>query len=94
MKYAIITGKGEFPFDMLRYDACYPNSEQDSALIASGQRLWLAAGGSKSWSVCVRSASDNKWTVGRWESFGVKIVEVPREMTFERQINENASPTV
>lgn len=69
MKYAIIQGKGEFPMDMLRYDSCCPNSERDSMLIADTfGRLRNGR-----WSICVRSASENKWTVGRWESFGVKI---------------------
>jgi hypothetical protein len=26
-------GVGEFPYDMLRYDSCYPDTEQDSALL-------------------------------------------------------------
>jgi hypothetical protein len=80
MKYAIIQGRGEFPMDMLRYDSCYPNSERDSVLIADTVRSYKRDG---RWSICVKSASKNPWTVGRWESFGVKITDVPREMTFE-----------
>lgn len=79
MKYAIIQGRGEFPFDMLRYDSCYPNSERDSSLMGGSAR-WNQT---ERWSICVRSANENKWTVGRWESFGVKITDVPREMIFE-----------
>jgi hypothetical protein len=28
-----VQGQGHFPIDMLRYDACFPASEHDSALI-------------------------------------------------------------
>lgn len=87
MKYAIIQGRGEFPFDMLRYDSCYPNSERDSSLMADTVRSYKSDG---RWSVCVRSASENKWTVGRWESFGCKITDVPREMTFEHNSYSDA----
>jgi hypothetical protein len=85
MKYAIIQGRGSFPFDMLRYDSCCPNSERDSILLEQSVRNGFVKGIKEieRWSICVKSASDNNWTVGRWESFGVKCVPVPREMTFE-----------
>lgn len=83
MKYAIIQGKGAFPFDMLRYDSCYPNSERDSVLLEQSVRNPFVKDKMERWSICVKSASENKWTVGRWESFGVKITDVPREMTFD-----------
>lgn len=83
MKYAIIQGKGSFPFDMLRYDSCYPNSERDSVLLEQTVRNGFVQGKLDRWSICVKSASENKWTIGRWESFGVKCIPVPRDMTFE-----------
>jgi hypothetical protein len=82
MKYAIIQGRGEFPVDMLRYDSCYPNSERDSSLITSTFDSWTKTPRER-WSICVKSASENPWTFGRWSSFGVNIIDVPREMTFE-----------
>ena len=30
-----VTGRMAFPIDMLRYDACYPDSERDAAIIAA-----------------------------------------------------------
>jgi hypothetical protein len=30
---ATVEGAGEFPIDMLRYDACWPASERDSAIL-------------------------------------------------------------
>jgi hypothetical protein len=83
MKYAIIQGKGSFPFDMLRYDSCYPNSEQDSVLLEQTVRNGFVEGKLDRWSICVVSTSNNEWTVQRWESFGVKCTPVPREMMFK-----------
>lgn len=70
---AVVTGSGQFPVDMLRYDSCYPASETDSGIIASTFTNY------GTWRVHVRmrpleKKKDKKyWTVGRWESFGVKI---------------------
>ena len=70
---AVVMGKGQFPVDMLRYDSCYPASETDSGIIASTFTNY------GTWRVHVRmrpleKKKDKKyWTVGRWESFGVKI---------------------
>ena len=75
---AKITGKGDFPTDMLRYDSCYPATEQDSYIIEQSFRKF------SSWEVYVRKVSRNSkttrkksplcdWTVGRWESFGARF---------------------
>jgi len=71
---AVVTGTGQFPVDMLRYDSCWPASEVDSGIIAST----LCSYGS--WRVHVRRRPLEKkknpieyWTKARWESFGVKI---------------------
>lgn len=32
-----------FPIDMLRYDASWPASERDSALVTAGEEEWTAA---------------------------------------------------
>lgn len=61
----IVSGAGEFPIDMLRYDACWPASEADSSEITSnGLRR-----------VALRHRSLFPLTPGRWNSFGWKIVE-------------------
>lgn len=84
MKYAVVQGRGSFPVDMLRYDSCYPNSERDSSLIEGTLRDYMSKNRPERWSICIRSAGENPWTVGRWESFGCKIHDIPREMTFDR----------
>lgn len=75
--YGMVMGNGEFPIDMLRYDACSPAKESDSGLIAESFRNY------GKWTIFVkktlleRRKKDSKiFTVGRWESFGCKITEV------------------
>lgn len=66
----IVEGSGEFPFDMLRYDACWPSGQADVVAIADLDdtrrvRLCFAdgIGGEKP---CAR----------RWASFNWRILEV------------------
>lgn len=62
-----------FPLDMLRYDACFPATEQDSIKITESVRGF--SGGP--WSVQVHALSRNKphWTPARWQSFGARLIE-------------------
>lgn len=72
--YAKVTGRGEFPIDMLRYDTCSPATEVDSGLISRTFNSF------DSWEIFVKCRPLEKkispWTVGRWESFGCKIEEI------------------
>lgn len=71
---------GGFPVDMLRYDRCFPYSEQDSVKISyflsryirddvETMREMLGKG--------IKLTSDHNFepTLGRWESFGWTIVD-------------------
>ena len=68
-----VEGRGEFPIDMLRYDACYPNTEEDAGLIAMSDhrphqnqiRIVISR---------LVGAKNTPPTVGRWASFGWRIV--------------------
>ncbi len=70
-----VEGSGPFPFDMLRYDSCYPVSEaQDSSKLGMYQKdrrevTLRCRGGSKE---DVARAP----TTGRWNSFLWGIVKV------------------
>lgn len=67
--YAVVKGRGMFPFDMLRYDACYPNSQEDSSEMAYYP-------GDNGYRVVVLARKDSKisdWTPGRWASFGWSV---------------------
>jgi len=59
-----VKGDGAFPFDMLRYDRCFPASQDDvSRLLDDGPRtihLIMAA----------ETLAGLNPTKGRWESFG------------------------
>lgn len=59
-----VKGSGEFPVDMLRYDACYPASQDDSVKLS--RRLERRT-------VCLERRIANRGpvpTVDRWSSFG------------------------
>lgn len=60
-----VRGSGEFPLDMLRYDACWPATEMDSATASDHERDRRR--------VNLRTASPNSPTPERWESFGWKV---------------------
>ncbi len=66
-----VEGLGEFPFDMLRYDCCWPLTSNDShGLLGNERRV-----------VTLTTIQENRhWepTVARWASFlwAVKVGEV------------------
>jgi hypothetical protein len=61
-----VRGIGLFPFDMLRYDYCWPASERDSAKIEN-------RGHSKTREITLRSLAPEP-TLARWKSFGWEVV--------------------
>lgn len=72
-----VEGGGDFPFDMLRYDACWPYSEgYDSTALAVG-----------SGRVVLQSTKESGPTPARWASFGWRVIgmgeqrESPSEFT-------------
>ena len=65
-----VIGRGKFPFDMLRYDACYPKNSMDAYSLDFD---WDAADRGKR-EVVLISSQPNAPTTGRWESFGWTIV--------------------
>lgn len=69
-----VEGRGEFPTDMLRYDACWPYGSADAAAIL--QSIVVAERGVGSETRRINLSTD--WrpapTVGRWDSFGWRVV--------------------
>lgn len=68
---ATVEGSFSFPFDMLRYDYCFPDTEADSAAIANESRSREPR------RVRVVQVSDSKrpmFTPARWQSFGWKLL--------------------
>lgn len=64
-----VTCRMAFPVDMLRYDRCYPTSEQDSGRIAWGTGARTPQGRTVKVET-VRRGKGNPWTRERWMSFG------------------------
>ena len=69
-----VTGGGEFPFDMLRYDSAWPASEADSRKIA--QSYSAPDEESRPKQRTVRLKTRTRVTNRRWESFGWSVVRV------------------
>lgn len=71
-----VRGNGEFPFDMLRYDACSPTTETEARQLG-----WNYAGASESrGAVEIELESRGRprfWrpTAARWESFLWRVLE-------------------
>jgi hypothetical protein len=65
-----VQGSGSFPFDMLRYDSCYPFSSSDACNIPEPHRYGPQMGRSPGNHRKVTLVSENEPTPGRWESFG------------------------
>ena len=70
----IVEGSGHFPFDMLRYDSCFPNSQTDvnnldtvprGSDLQRQRRVELT-----------HNDTRKRWTptTGRWESFSWRVL--------------------
>lgn len=62
-----VEGGGEFPFDMLRYDQCWPTGSMDAAAITHEGKRRVALNG-------VAGLPGNYPTHARWLSFGWRVV--------------------
>lgn len=70
-----VSGLGSFPYDMLRYDHCWPVTGTDAAAIQPHQSATQAR------EVVLRTYQVNKdWrpTVDRWQSFGWRVLSCGR----------------
>jgi hypothetical protein len=65
-----VTGRGHFPLDMLRYDACWPVSTTDALKIVTERpKTVTEARAARSIEMC----SYQEPTVDRWSSFGWSV---------------------
>lgn len=62
-----VAGYGPFPFDMLRYDCCYPVHESEARGLDQSGPMHVEL---------ERHHADRSWhpTYGRWDSFLFKVV--------------------
>ncbi|ASD50553.1 hypothetical protein FDI24_gp019 [Acidovorax phage ACP17] len=83
IKYSV-AGKMEFPLDMLRYDECEFEEDIDRDVAMD----FMPPGTSRILNRIVRlvSKSGRHPTVGRWESFGWKVIKRPDFMDVHRKM--------
>ena len=68
-----VEGRGTFPVDMLRYDACHPATEEDAL------RIRATHDEVAKWVIFVKKYTSPKfakgavWSTPRWESFGCSV---------------------
>lgn len=58
-----VTGTGQFPWDMLRYDQAWPATSEDAVKLTDGPTSWNA--GRRS----IKLKSFSQPTIDRWSSF-------------------------
>jgi hypothetical protein len=77
-QYFTVRGTGEFPYDMLRYDQCWPCREVDSPLLNSNEMLQAENYFKTPRDVRIERRVESasvKPTVARWRSFGWGVLE-------------------
>lgn len=67
-----VTGRGSFPYDMLRYDACWPANTESANMMDEVH----ATPGERRAVKTLRLRSHNVPTPERWASFMWKVAEV------------------
>lgn len=68
-----VVGRGVFPFDMLRYDACHPRRETDSGTLERAWREWPKE---RRMLLEVQIVGLVAPTEGRWASFGWRVKDI------------------
>lgn len=76
----IVTGIGQFPFDMLRYDGCYPASEQEARKLQGYcNNLYTSERVRERLSVELRTCHEGAPTTARWSSFLWRVTHIDGE---------------
>lgn len=65
LKFAVVVGVGEFPFDMLRYDECWPALEEQTRSLAE---IPMKPGGLATRRI-VLAKRNGEFNPARWRSF-------------------------
>jgi hypothetical protein len=63
LEFAVVAGRGSFPFDMLRYDRCSPFRGEETSRLERED-------GSRALIVVRYAGQPGQWTDARWSSFG------------------------
>jgi hypothetical protein len=70
-----VKGRGVFPFDMLRYDRCFPASERDSRLIEDTTHPRRALDPAETTVTLAMADPKRLPTEARWASFRWTVVD-------------------
>jgi len=78
-----VKGRGQFPFDMLRYDVCFPSTSEDVSYLDKQYEYHNVSdlpGGSRheverTVHLTMLSQNKNGPTVDRWKSFGWAVID-------------------
>jgi hypothetical protein len=73
-----VTGSGQFPLDMLRYDSCYPATQTDVTKITDSIVDYRALGTRTVKVICRASRKGWEPAAVRWASFGWTVSGVER----------------
>lgn len=74
-----VEGGCRFPVDMLRYDGCYPESQQDAAKIEHAVDAMLVKDRLALGGITLRTAHDSAPTTARWQSFSWRVTHINGE---------------
>lgn len=72
MRKATISGRGPFPFDMLRYDEAFPATTGDAQRMGNINSHWVTGYDITTWTLQI-ATHKRDFTVERWASFGVGL---------------------
>lgn len=67
-----VTGRGDFPFDMLRHDRCFPATSEDAAKLERPDSPTQRA-------IRLIASTYAEITPDRWESFGWKVHDIDQD---------------
>lgn len=81
-RFFYVTGRGPFPVDMLRYDACWPETDAASTMIAESFTD-NPKGQIDRYVVALVSNALYSPHVDRWASFGWLVIETPHPVDLE-----------
>jgi len=73
-----VEGSGNFPFDMLRYDRCWPSTQDDvTTMVPHNSEHFIPI----RQVTLTASANHSIWepTTGRWANFGWPVIEHTKE---------------
>jgi hypothetical protein len=86
LTYLVVEGSGEFPYDMLRYDSCCPDTETDTHRMERQEQEELRRVVLRRFSVSGQLATEARWRSHVWRV----VLETPDRMEAQDQVRDRA----